>query len=271
MLELLNLSVSLGGRLVVRDVSLTVRRGEFVALIGPNGSGKSTILKAVSRTVPARSGTIRVDDREVSSFGAREYARSVSTLSQHNRAIEGLTVTDMVAYGRVPHRGLFQTAGRRDREIVERSIKEVDLAAMAERPAAQLSGGELQRVHLAASFAQEPELLMLDEPTNHLDVRHQYHILELVRRRTRDRNVAVLCVLHDINQAVQFADRVAMLDQGRIRFVGRPGEVISPETVSEVFGVGATIHHGRHGPVVEFAAPGATPAATKEAECRRRS
>jgi iron complex transport system ATP-binding protein len=252
MLDVRDLCVDIGKTSIVRNISFTVRRGEFFALIGPNGSGKSTILKAISRIIASYRGGIFLDSRDSRDYRPREYARKVSAVSQHHRPIEGLMVREMVAYGRIPHCSLFGLPGRRDEGIIARSIDEVDLADMEHRLASTLSGGELQRVHLAASFCQEPELLLLDEPTNHLDVRHQYNILRLVRTRATEQNVAVLCVLHDINQALQFADRIAMLQGGEIRFAGTPEEIISGETVSRVFGIESRVHRGDAGPVVEF-------------------
>ncbi len=252
MIDMNNLSLSIGDKQILHDITLTVQRGEFFAVLGPNGSGKSTLLKAISKTLNTTDGHIWVDGKRLEHYKDRGYAKKVSALHQHNRAIEGITVYEMVAYGRIPHRRLFQMSSKQDHAIIMQALEEVDLLGYKDRPVLQLSGGELQRVFLAGSFAQEPSLLLLDEPTNHLDVKHQYGILSLVRRRVDTEGLTAFCVLHDINQAIRFAHSIALVKEGRLHYTGTPSEVLNEDAIFEIFGIKSKIHTDGAAPFVEF-------------------
>jgi len=252
LIDIKDLQVELGGKPIVKDISFRVEKGQFFALIGPNGSGKSTILKTLSRTILPQKGTIRIKDRDLQDYGRKEYAKMVATLTQHNQAITGLTVTDVVSYGRLPYKSLFRFLSHQDSQIIEKAIKSVDLECYKNRYVSEMSGGEVQRTFLASCFAQEPEVLFLDEPTNHLDIRHQYSILSQVRERVERESLTVLCVLHDINQALKFADGVAILDQGRIQALGPPEDVITQEAIGRYFGIPSRVHLSGTQRYVEF-------------------
>ena len=224
-------------RPVLRGVRLAVDRGELVALLGTNGSGKSTVLRLVAGTLRPASGGVLLDGRPVHGLDRGTVARSIAVLPQSVELPAGFTVAELVEMGRAPHvRSLFGTSAD-DRRAVERAMLEADVADLADRSADELSGGERQRVLVAMALAQEPRLLLLDEPTLHLDLAHQVALLETVRRLCRARGIAVLAVVHDLNLATAYADRVAVLHDGRIEAQGKPSEVLRAALVRRLFGV----------------------------------
>ncbi|PCC52215.1 ABC transporter ATP-binding protein [Brevibacterium aurantiacum] len=241
---------------VVHDVSLTIAPGRVTALIGPNGSGKSTVLRSLARLHPIGSGdvTIRTTGSaapanpaapaapatSTRALSAREFARTVTLLSQSRPHPSGLSVREIVAYGRHPHRRRFASLTDSDRAAIDKALELTGTARMADRSVDQLSGGELQRVWLATCLAQETGVLLLDEPTNHLDLRYQVEILDLMRDLADDHGTAVGVVLHDLNHAAAVADDIVLLSQGRIRSAGTCEEVFTAEVLTEVYGLPIT-------------------------------
>ncbi|MDC7241135.1 MAG: ABC transporter ATP-binding protein, partial [Spirochaetales bacterium] len=210
------------------------------------------VVKTISRTLDPARGEIKVDGRNGKIIAPGEYARKLAAMSQHQSNIEGLKVYDRVAYGRVPHAGLFGMLKKKDHDLIRESMEETDVWHLRDRELSKLSGGELQRVCLAACFAQEPEVLILDEPTNHLDIKHQHRILSLVKRRTRKNGLTVLCVLHDINQTIRYADRIGIMKSGTLRAEGIPGEVINEKNIREIYDMNSRIHRSQDSCFVEF-------------------
>lgn len=238
-LDLNAVSVVLGGRPILDEVSLTVHSGQFVALAGPNGSGKSTLLRTIYRARRPDGGTVRVNGRDLWSVPAAETARHIGVLMQEQHTGFEFTVAETVALGRTPHLGLFDRLTSTDHEAIDDALNRANLTAFTHRRVGDLSGGERQRVLLARALAQQPSLLVLDEPTNHLDLRHQLDLLELVR----DLGVTVVAALHSLDLAAAYADTAAVLKDGRLIAHGPPRDVLTPETIGTVFGVDATVHH----------------------------
>ena len=234
-LELRDVGVVLGGREVVRAVSLTLSAGGWLGVLGPNGAGKSTLLRAIAGLVEHR-GRVRLDGRDAATMRRRELALRIAVVAQKPTVPEGATVVDYVSLGRTPHIGYFGSIGRRDREVVAEVLAALDLVAVASRPVASLSGGEAQRVFVARALAQEPSLLLLDEPTTSLDVGRQQDVLELIETLRRDRGVTVVSALHDLSLAGQFADRLLVLHEGNQVAEGVPSEVLTEQVVREFFG-----------------------------------
>ncbi|PWN01386.1 Fe(3+)-dicitrate ABC transporter ATP-binding protein [Nocardioides silvaticus] len=222
---------------VVHGVSVRLEAGVVTALIGPNGSGKSTVLRSLARLHPVASGRVTVGEADASPLNAKEFARLVTLLSQSRPHPSGLSVREVVAFGRHPHRGRFAAMCDADRTAIEHALTVTGVTAMADRSVDQLSGGELQRVWLATCLAQETGVLLLDEPTNHLDLRYQVETLDLVRDLADHHGTALGVVLHDLNHAATVADRVVLLHQGRVHAVGTPVDVLTDEHLSEVYGL----------------------------------
>ncbi|MGP4111767.1 ABC transporter ATP-binding protein [Streptomyces sp. 4N509B] len=236
-LRLDGLGVEVDGQALVHGLSLTASPGRITGLVGPNGSGKSTALRCVYRALKPTTGTVWLDDRELSALSRRESARSVAALTQESGSDLDFTVEEVVALGRTPHLRGNQALSDRERELCRRAMAELDVLHLAGRGVLTLSGGERQRVLAARALVQEPTVLVLDEPTNHLDIRHQIELLTLLRRT----GTTVLVVLHDLNLAAAVCDRIGVLAGGTLVTAGAPREVLTPELVREVFGVAATV------------------------------
>ena len=239
-------SVVLGRTEAVRDVSFTVGRGEWVALIGANGAGKTTLLRAIAGLVPF-SGEITVDGIRVGHARRRDIARTLALVPQIPHTPPGMTVAEYVLLGRTPHIGYFATETRADRTAAERALRQLALARFAVRPLGSLSGGELQRVVLARALAQEAPVLLLDEPTSALDLGRQQEALELVETLRREVELTVLCAMHDLTLAGQYADRLALLDLGSLVATGSPGELLTEEMISSYYGADVEVLHRPNG------------------------
>ncbi|MFJ2822218.1 ABC transporter ATP-binding protein [Streptomyces toxytricini] len=238
------LTLTAGAHRLVREVSLTARPGEVVGLVGPNGSGKSSLLRAVYRVLRPQSGQVLVDGADAWALPVRELARTTAAVVQEPGGDFDMTVREVVAMGRTPHKRLLDGDTAEDARLIARSLEAVDAAGLAERPFAQLSGGERQRVLIARALTQQPSLLVMDEPTNHLDIRHQLEVLGLLRRLP----ATVLVALHDLNLAACHCDRLYVLCGGEVTASGTPAEVLTAEMLAEVYGVaGEVAVHPRTG------------------------
>jgi iron complex transport system ATP-binding protein len=240
-MELQQLALGYGDRLVVNGVSLSIPSGAVTAIIGPNGSGKSTLLKGMAKLLRPASGRILVDGDDVASIGRRELANKLGLLPQGPVAPEGLTVGDLVSRGRYPHRSWYQRWNDADEREVRRALTQVQLLHRSSDLLEELSGGQRQRAWLAMVLAQSTPYLLLDEPTTYLDLAHAVDMMTLVRAITADGERTVICVLHDLTLAARFADHLVVVDQGRVAAEGPPTEVLTAELLSAVFGLRATV------------------------------
>lgn len=222
---------------VLNGVDLELPANQVTALIGPNGCGKSTLLKTLGRQLEPTAGTVRLAGRDIHDYGAREFARHLAFLPQEPDTPEGVSVRDVIAYGRYPHTGAFASLGAQDLRAIEDAAQQAGVSDLLDVPAADLSGGQRQRVWVAMAVAQQTPVLLLDEPTTYLDPAHQIAILDLVTG-LKDAGRTVVMVLHDMTHAARFADYVVALDAGRIVSAGPSGEVLTPDLVREIFGVG---------------------------------
>lgn len=246
-LEVTSLSAGYGGKLVLDGVELTVPEGRIVTLVGANGSGKSTLLKAIGRLLKPKGGSILLDGREVRDYDTAELARRMAILPQLHHAAGEITVRELVGFGRYPHRTGLGGLNARDREVIAESLRLTRLEAFGDRRVGTLSGGERQRAWIAMTLAQEPKLLLLDEPTTFLDIRCQFDVIELVRDLNRRFGITVLMVLHDLNLAARCSDLLVTLKDRRIRNVGTPLEIMTPEILRDIFEIESSIHTGADG------------------------
>ncbi|WP_069113185.1 ABC transporter ATP-binding protein [Jiangella alba] len=227
-----------GRDVVVRAATIELRPGLVTALIGPNGSGKSTLLRALARLHLPTTGAISFDDgTDVLSLDPRELARRVTLLAQSRSTPGGLSVRELVEYGRHPHRARWSGRDPGAEQAIARAMTLTGIEALADRPVQALSGGQAQRVWLASCLAQDTGLLLLDEPTTFLDLRYQIEILDVVRELADDHGIGVGLVLHDLDQAAAIADRVLLLEGGTVTADGAPHEVLTPENLSRAYGI----------------------------------
>ncbi|MFF4456957.1 ABC transporter ATP-binding protein [Streptomyces goshikiensis] len=254
-LDVEEVSVVVRGRTLVDRVSLSVAAGEVVGLVGPNGAGKSTLLRTVYRALRPTSGRVLLNGEDVWRIRAGHLARRLAAVLQETAGDFELTVYDVVAMGRTPHKRAFAGDDADDRDIITGALTELNVAPLMHAPFDRLSGGEKQRVLIARALAQRAGTMVLDEPTNHLDLRHQLDALRLVRRL----GVTAVIALHDLNLAASFCDRICVMDGGRLVTSGTPQEVLTAGLLAEVYRVDADVApHPRTGIPQVTLLPGAT-------------
>lgn len=228
-----------GAPRLLHPTSFNVTAGQVLGVVGPNGAGKSTLLRMLYRFQAPLTGHVHIDGHDIWAMHPRAVARKVAAVLQEQPSSFGLTVREVVALGRTPHRLGYSTAGARDAEIVDTVLAKLDLQALAHRDLVTLSGGERQRVMVARALAQEPQVLVLDEPTNHLDIRHQLEVLALIR----DLDLTIIVSLHDLNMAANICDAILLLEHGHTVGFGPPDTVLTETIVSTAFRVDARHEH----------------------------
>lgn len=235
MLEIKNLTCGYDNRFFLREINLKVMRKELIGIIGPNGSGKTTLIRAMARLLKPKQGSIILEGHDIWGMNFKELAKKIAIVSQSQPAV-AMTVEDYVLLGRVPHfTGLQFLETKEDLRIAQRAMLLTDTLKFKERLLDELSGGERQLVLIARALAQEPKLLILDEPTTHLDITHQVIILDLLKKLNRQLNLTVIMVLHDLNLASEYCERLILISEGRIHCQGNPEEVMQYQLIEEVY------------------------------------
>ncbi|MDO4260120.1 MAG: ABC transporter ATP-binding protein [Actinomycetaceae bacterium] len=235
------LDAGYGSTRIVHGVDVTIPPGKVTVIIGANACGKSTLLKTMARVIPALSGSVVLDGTQIRTIPTRHLARRLGLLPQHPLAPEGITVADLVARGRHPHRSILRGTTAADNDIVEESLLATRCADLADRNVDELSGGQRQRVWIAMALAQRTDILLLDEPTTFLDLAHQIEVLDLLADLNQRRGTTVAMVLHDINLAARYAQHIIAMKDGEIVAAGDPREVIDAELMAEVFALEAQV------------------------------
>ncbi len=241
-LEMQNVTLAYGPKVVVRDLNFQMRPGEMVGLVGPNGCGKSTIIKALSRVIPPHLGRILLNGKDISRISRKDLACMLGVVPQMSLLPSVFTAFEIVLMGRNPHLGLFQYEGPKDMAIAWQAMERASTQHLAHRRINELSGGEIQGIVIARVLAQETEAILLDEPTANLDIGRQIEILDLIKSLCRENNMTVVAALHDLNLASQYCDQLMLINNGRIHAEGTPAMVINPENIEEVYGGGSYVH-----------------------------
>lgn len=235
MFELQRAAVGYDGTPILQNVSFTVHAGQITTLVGTNGCGKTTLLKAIARQLPLLDGQILLQGRSIRTYDRKEFARAVALMPQV-RNIPEISVRGLVSHGRFPYLGLSRQMTSKDRAAVEQAMQSAGVARWAGRDLRELSGGERQRVYVAMALAQGGDAILLDEPTTYLDVAAQFELLELLRKLA-DQGKTVVLVLHDLAQALQYSDRVAVLAEGKLAAFDAPQQLFEQKILDEIFGV----------------------------------
>ncbi|ASS98441.1 iron ABC transporter ATP-binding protein [Geobacillus thermocatenulatus] len=241
MLSVRDVSIRHSELFALRHVELEIHEGEIVSIIGPNGSGKSTLLKTMARLLSPLEGAIILEGRLLDLWGQKELAQTLAMLPQTPHHGLDMTVRELVEFGRNPHKRWLQTLDHEDERVIDWALDVTNLKEMENRFLPSLSGGERQRAWIAMAIAQRPKILLLDEPTTHLDIVHQLEVMELVHQLNKEWGVTVVMVLHDVNQAAQYSDRLIAMKQGTIVYDGPPQQVMCRQMFEEVFGVDVRI------------------------------
>ena len=232
-----DLAVHIGSTAILHNINLAFNEGQVTALLGHNGSGKSTLLKTLARQIPASAGEVLLEGEVAKRLGARAFARIVGYLPQHPPGTDGLTVRELIALGRYPWRGPLGRYSDADYELIDQAIADTDLKPFEHRAVDTLSGGERQRAWIAMLLAQQTRCLLLDEPISALDVKHQVETLRLVQRLASQRELTVIVVLHDVDLASRFCDRLVALKAGQVVADGTPAEIMDSQILESIYSV----------------------------------
>lgn len=226
---------------IVKALNMKIPHGKITSIIGPNGCGKSTVLKAVGRILQPKNGVVYLNGENIRNLSTREVAKRMGILPQTPTAPSGLTVSELVAYGRFPHQKGFGKLTPEDRDIIQWALSVTKLMEFEHREVDTLSGGQRQRVWIAMALAQQSDLILLDEPTTYLDLSHQLEVLKLLYDLNRKQGCTIAMVLHDLNLAARFSDHMIAIRSGKIIKYGSPEEVITPDVLREAFSIDADI------------------------------
>lgn len=235
MIQIKNLNFSYATKKILKDINLKINPGEFVGIIGPNGSGKTTLLKNICQILKPDKGTILIDGR--SHYKPKELAQKVAVVSENGPINFDFTVLEIVLMGRAPFLRRFQQEGREDIEIARSAMEATDTLQFIERPVTQLSAGERQRVFIAQCLAQMPKIILLDEPTNYLDVNYKIKIFNFFSALNKEKGVTILSVLHDLNLAARYCDKLVLMSKGKIFALGKTKDVLTATNIQKVYGV----------------------------------
>lgn len=236
MLTIKNISGGYDGQEIVKNISLSVEKGEFFGILGPNGSGKTTLIKMISGLLELEQGTVKVGDKNIADLTKKQLAKKIAVLPQLSPQVFPYTVKETVSLGRYAHhRGLFQSWTDEDEEIVQEVLRQTNISHFQDDSVMEHSGGEQQRIFLAQALVQQPEILLLDEPTNHLDLAYQKELLDLLRMSAKKEGLTVVAILHDLNLASLYCDRLLLMNKGETQAIANPNDVLSEELINQVY------------------------------------
>ncbi|MFT8323178.1 MAG: ABC transporter ATP-binding protein [Bacillus sp. (in: firmicutes)] len=236
-----DISIGYGEQLIVKDLCVEIPDKKITTIIGSNGCGKSTLLKAITRIISHQSGSVVLDGENISKVNTKILAKKMAILPQTPETVSGLTVGELVSYGRFPHQKGFGKLTPKDVEAIDWALEVTNTKEFKYRPVDALSGGQRQRVWIAMALAQETDIIFLDEPTTYLDMAHQLEVLELLQKLNIEQERTIIMVLHDLNQAARFADYIVALKDGKVVKAGHCEEIITHEVLEEVFQIDAEI------------------------------
>ena len=241
MIDIKNFSYSYDSNNIINDINLHIRDGSFNCILGPNGSGKTTLIKNIVRLLEPEKESIYISKKDIIDYSRKELSQNLALVPQTSFIEYEFTVEDIVMMGRMPYQKRFSSETAEDVKIVESAMIDTDVFYFKDRSINNLSGGERQRVIIARALAQKPKILILDEPISYLDIHHQVEIMKLIKKLSVENNITVIMILHDINFAIEYAENILFLKDGKIYASGTSDEVITSEIIKSVYGVNACI------------------------------
>ncbi len=224
---------------IIKEVCIELKASEILGVVGPNGAGKSTLIRCIDRILKPQRGTILLDEQDINELRLLELAKKIGYIPQSASRVFPTTVFDAVLMGRRPHIGW--RSSEKDTEKVLEALRLLNIEDLAMRDINELSGGQRQKVFIARALTQEPEVLLLDEPTSNLDIRHQLEVMDIIKKIVRERQISAIMAIHDLNLASRYADRVIMINSGKIFAAGSPVLVLTPDNIKQVYGVEAEV------------------------------
>ncbi len=236
-----NLQIAYDKRIIVDSLNIAIPKGKITALVGANGSGKSTILKTMSRLMKPTKGHVILDGKKIHQVATKQIAKELAILPQNPSAPGGLTVYELISYGRSPHQTGFSVGNKEDRNMVDWALKMTNLEEFKDRPIENLSGGQRQRAWIAMALAQDTSILFLDEPTTFLDMTHQLDVMNILKQLNETENRTIVMVVHDLNHASRYAEHMIAIKNGQVAASGTPQEVMTCEVLEDVFNIKADI------------------------------
>lgn len=236
-MEIKNVSFNYGEKIILNDISFSIPKGQITTILGSNGCGKSTLFKVMTKNLKYKKGDILLDGENINKISLKDFAKKVAIIHQENIAPDDLKVKELILYGRAPYKNIFSKINQEDYKIVDEVMKMTDTYDLQDFFIKDLSGGLRQRVFIAMALAQKTEILLLDEPTTYLDIKYQIEILELVKKLNKENNLTVVMILHDINQAIKYSDKVIALKNGKVFASGKTEEVIHKQNIKDIFNI----------------------------------
>ncbi len=231
---------------ILKNVCIELAESEMLSVVGPNGAGKSTLLRCIDRILSPQKGCILLDERDIKKMSRMELAKKVGYIPQSTTSIFSATVFDVVLIGRRPH--ISWRSSEEDTEKVLEILQMLNIEEFAMRDINELSGGQQQKVFIACALSQEPDVLLLDEPTSNLDIRHQLEVMDIIKNIVIEKGIAAIMAIHDLNLAARYADRIIMMNSGKIFAAGNPASVLTPENIRHVYGVESEVMDKRGRP-----------------------
>ncbi len=245
MLKIRSLNVGYDNKSIINNLNLNICKGEIVSIIGPNGCGKSTLLNTISRIIKRNSGDILIDNKSIFTMNSKDLSTKLAIVSQHHIVPQGITVKELIYYGRLPHKKWYEVESTEDKKIIDLVLKQTKLVKYSDTRVSELSGGERQRVWLAMALAQKTHILLLDEPTTYLDISYQLDLMDLIKEINNKLDITIIMVLHDINQASEFSDKIIVMKDGRVVAKGTPEEVINISNIKNTYNIDCEIELGK--------------------------
>ena len=247
-LKLKNFYAGYKNKIIIKNINLSLNAGEWLGVIGPNGSGKSTLIKGILRIIKSFKGDIYLNNRDINIFTNKKIAQTISFLPQQINTTLSITVKELVALGRSPYKEFWEfDLNKNDLEKINESLNFVDLYDLKDKLINQLSGGQCQRAFLALALAQDPEILILDEPTNALDLKYQIRFLEIIKKLKINRNISVITILHDLNLAARYSDKIIALKEGMSIGYGSSDDLINEKFIKNIFGINSLVSETPYG------------------------